>query len=415
MRIELINTGTELLLGIVRNTHLEHIAGELDPLGLRIGRQVTVPDGEAILSALREAVFRSDVVIVTGGLGPTNDDRTRDAAAAVYSGGRLLRDEAILDGLRKWFAGRGLPINEHIARQAMVPEGACVLPNPAGTAPGLMFEARRGDRLPLLFLLPGPPRELHPMLRDHVLPRLSALAPGERGRRVTLRLTGVGESHVEEAVGERIEALPGMEVGYCARPGEVDVRLIGPAESVDEAVGFVREALGDFVFSDRDEPLESVVLEMLGDRGLTLAVAESCTGGLLAHRLTNVPGSSRVLQAGLTTYSDQSKDEFLDVGCSRIARHGAVSAEVARAMALGARRRTGSSLAVSTTGIAGPGGGTDGKPVGTVFIGLAGEGGEASAHHRRFRTDRMTFKQMASQTALDLVRRHVLGLPMDWR
>ncbi len=411
MRVEVINTGSELLLGLVTNTHLGFLAGELAALGLRISRQTTLPDGHAIETVLAEVAHTADLIFVTGGLGPTNDDLTRDAAASAF-GCKLHLDENILEGLTRRFAERGIAIDDHIARQAMVPEGAEVLPNPHGTAPGLYFPPKGGEhRRPAVFLLPGPPRELHPMVRDHVLPRLRGLVTTPPPTMQTLKLTGIGESQVEAAVGDRIEALPALEVGYCARQGEVDVRLIGSREVVEEARQIILEALGPFVFSLSGESLEEVVVSLLKQRGASLSVAESCTGGLLSHRITNVPGASEVFLAGLTTYANQAKEAFADVPADLLARHGAVSAEVAAAMACGVRARTGSTYALATTGIAGPGGGSAVKPIGTVFLGFAADDGHATACHRLFRSDRESFKHLATQAALDILRRHLAGLP----
>lgn len=411
MRVEVINTGSELLLGLVLNTHLGFLAGELAALGLRIERQTTLPDGSAIEDMLRESAARADIILVTGGLGPTNDDVTRDAAAHAF-GCPLQLDPEILEGLRQRFACRGIAIDDHIARQAMVPAGAEVLPNPHGTVPGLYFPPQTAkSHRPAVFLLPGPPRELCPMVRDQVVAKLRQLVSGTLPTMRTLKLTGIGESQVEATVGAEIEALPGLEIGYCARPGEVDVRLIGSDEVVVQASDLIYAALGSYVFSSGGEALEEVVVQLLREREMTLAVTESCTGGLLSHRITNVPGASEVFLAGLTTYANHAKEVFVGVPGELISRNGAVSPEVALAMARGARERSDAKFAISTTGIAGPAGGTDTKPVGTVFIGFALPDGSAFAAHRHFRADRETFKRLASQSALDILRRHLLSLP----
>ncbi len=409
MRVELINTGSELLLGIVQNTHLSHLAEALTPLGLTITRQTTVPDGDDIQYALRESAERADLIITTGGLGPTDDDRTRDAAAKVF-GKQLLRDDEILARLRARFAERGLKINDHIARQAMVPEGAEVLPNPNGTAPGLYFPADTGQ--PAVFLLPGPPRELYPMVANYVVPKLSNLVSERPASCVTIKLTGIGESQVEEEIGSEAEKLVDLEIGYCARQGEVDVRLLGEEAPVQAIAQLVRQKLNEFIFSDDGRTLEEVVVHQLQESGQSLAIAESCTGGFLSHRITNVPGASKVFPGGLTPYANRLKSQLLGVDRKLIDRHGAVSAEVAAAMAAGVRQVTGSDYALSTTGIAGPSGGTKEKPLGTLFIGLAAPDQEARAFARRFRTDRESFKRMATQSALDLLRRELAGLPV---
>jgi len=414
MQAEVINTGSELLLGLVVNTHLAYLAGELAPCGITIARQVCVPDGPPIKEALDRALDRADVVLTTGGLGPTTDDITREAAAELL-GLSLVPDESILSGIRERFARRGLPMAERVARQAMVPVGADVLPNPNGTAPGLYFPPtvlghRRARHL---FLLPGPPRELRPMTRDYVLPKLRAVLPpsSQRERRI-YRLTGIGESQVEERIGKELEERGEFEVGYCARPSEVDFRLVGPAEALAQVEPEIRAILGEWIYSDGDT-LETAIVSLLREKKLTLAVAESCTGGSLAGRITDVAGSSDVFLAGYVTYANEAKEKTFGVPADLLAAHGAVSEPVAAAMAEGARRISGADFALSTTGIAGPGGGTENKPVGTVYIGLASTGYPTVVRRCYFPLDRVTFKHMTTSAALDLLRRQVLGLPLE--
>ena len=414
MQAEVINTGSELLLGLVTNTHLGYLAGELAPCGITVARQVCVPDGPPIREALAAALDRADVVFTTGGLGPTTDDITREAAAELL-GLPLLPDEEILSGIRERFARRGLPMADRVARQAMVPVGAEVLPNPNGTAPGLYFPpAVLGSRRARhLFLLPGPPRELRPMTQDYVLPKLGAVLPASsRLERRIYRLTGIGESQVEERIGEKLEARGDLEVGYCARPSEVDFRLIGPSGLLAQIEPEIRAVLGEWIYSE-GESLEAAIVRLLGDKHLTLATAESCTGGSLAGRITNVPGASDVFLAGYVTYANEAKENTLGVPSELLAVHGAVSEPVAGAMAEGARRVSGAKFALSTTGIAGPGGGTENKPVGTVYLGLASAGYPTVVRRCYFPLDRVTFKHMATSAALDLLRRQVLGLPLE--
>ena len=406
MRIEVLNTGTELMLGNVLNKHLGSIAQALFPLGLRIQRQITVPDGEAIRDVMREAFPRADVLLVTGGLGPTTDDITRELTVELL-GLELEHDEVVWQHIVERFRVRGLTMSPRNARQAMRPREATVLHNPNGTAPGLYFPATPG--VPHIFLLPGPPRELLPMLHDQVVPLLAPLVPaGVRHEMRTFRVLGLGESGVEELVGEDLLAL-GLEVGYCARPGEVDVRLIGTPEVLDRAEPLVRGKLGGSIFTADQRSLEQVLVETLILKSKTLATAESCTGGCVANLLTDVPGASRVFLAGYVTYANAAKTAALGVDAALIAEHGAVSEPVARAMASGALRVSGADFALATTGIAGPGGGTDAKPVGTVFIALAMRGGEGVVQRHVFKTDRVTFKHRTAQTALDLLLRHLDG------
>jgi nicotinamide-nucleotide amidase len=414
MQAEVINTGSELLLGLVTNTHLGYLAGELAPCGITVARQVCVPDGPPIREALAAALDRADVVFTTGGLGPTTDDLTREAAAELL-GLPLLPDEEILSGIRERFARRGLPMADRVARQAMVPVGTEVLPNPNGTAPGLYFPpgvlgSRRARHL---FLLPGPPRELRPMLQDYVLPKLRAILPASsmRERRI-YRLTGIGESQVEERIGQKLEERGDLEVGYCARPSEVDFRLIGPPGPLAQVEPDIRAVLGEWIYSE-GESLEAAIVRLLSEKHLTLATAESCTGGSLSGRITNVAGASEVFLAGYVTYANEAKENTLGVPSDLLAAHGAVSEPVAAAMAEGARRVSGAKFALSTTGIAGPGGGTESKPVGTVYLGLASEGHPTVVRRCYFPLDRVTFKHMTSSAALDLLRRQVLGLPLE--
>ena len=414
MQAEIINTGSELLLGLVTNTHLAYLAGELAPCGITVSRQVCVPDGPPIREALDRALDRADLIFATGGLGPTTDDITREAAAELLNL-PLEPNEEILSGILERFARRGLPMAERVARQAMVPVGAEVLSNSHGTAPGLYFPSSLlgSRRARHLFLLPGPPRELRPMMSDYVLPKLHAvLSPSSFPECRIYRLTGIGESQVEERIGEKIEARGDLEVGYCARPSEVDFRLIGTKETLDDVEPSILANIGEWIYS-QGENLESAVVRILQKQHATLAIAESCTGGDLADRITDVPGASEVFLAGFVTYANEAKQNALDVPAVLLAAHGAVSEPVAVAMAEGARRKSGARCALSTTGVAGPGGGTASKPVGTVFIALAAEGHPTTVRRCLFPLDRKTFKHMTTSAALDLLRRHLLGLPLE--
>jgi nicotinamide-nucleotide amidase len=409
MRVELLNTGTELLLGSVLNTHLQFIAQALFPLGLRIQRQVTVPDGPAIREATAETFGRADTVLITGGLGPTTDDITRESIAELL-GLELIHDDTVMAAIERRFARRNLPMSPRNRRQAQRPDGATVLHNPFGTAPGLYLPARPHDGIttPHLFLLPGPPRELHPMMSDQVVPLLEKLLPARPAVEMHMvRVAGLGESAVEEMIGAQLLTL-GLELGYCARPGEVDIRTIGRPEILAEADKIILAKLGAHIVSHDQRPLEKVLVDLLTARHETLACAESCTGGLLANRLTNVPGASAVFLGGYVTYANAVKSSALGIDSSLIEANGAVSEPVAAAMAQGARLKTGADYALATTGIAGPDGGSAEKPVGTVFIGLAQKAGPAIVERHLFPTDRKTFKDLVSQTAFDLLRRQLL-------
>ena len=307
MRIEILNTGTELLLGNTMNTHGAWFGRELFKLGLRVGRQTTVPDGEAIRESLAEAVGRADVVIVTGGLGPTSDDLTRESTAEVL-GLEMILDEAGLRSLEAFFAARGRPMVEANRKQAMAPVGADILPNPNGTAPGGYVPPRLNGRSHCaVFLLPGPPRELYPMFHAEVVPRLRALS-GVVDPPVALELkfTGIGESDFHNGIDDQLAALPGLEYGYCARIGEVDLRLIGSAEVIARGRKIALARFMPQLISEDGASLEQVVLRKFEARGWKLAVAESCTGGLICSRLTDVPGASAVLTHGFVTYANEA-------------------------------------------------------------------------------------------------------------
>ena len=407
MRVVVINTGTELLLGDVLNSHLSFIAREIFPLGLRIDRQVTVPDGEAIREAIVESLPRAEIIFITGGLGPTTDDITREVTAGLL-GLKLQHDSTILRAIEERAARRGFRLTDRVARQADVPEGATVLPNEHGSAPGLFLAAETTTKRPHLFLLPGPPRELHPMFRSSVLPILRRIVPAEKAMdRRMFRIAGMGESLVEDAVGAQLLEFPGLELGYCARPGEMDLRLLGAKDVLDRAERIVREKLGSAIFSSDGSDLEEVVVKLLTERRRTLAVAESCTGGCLADRITNVPGASAVFLAGYVTYSNEAKQAMLGVDPALISEHGAVSAEVAQAMAEGAREKASADFALATTGIAGPSGGSEEKPVGTVFIALAMPDRPTKIKKRFFPDDRPTFKELTTQAALEMLRQRL--------
>lgn len=412
MNVELINTGSELMLGRVLNTHQQWLCRRLADLGYVVTRQVAVPDtGRDIEQAVREALARADLIITTGGLGPTSDDITRDLIAQLL-GRKLHKDASIVRRIEQFFISRKRPMPASTRVQALVPEGALVLTNANGTAPGLAIRIENGK---WLVMLPGPPRELRPMFNEQVVPLLKRELPlAEEYVCQTLRTTGVGESIAEEKIGGLLRPLlaDGLELGYCARIGQVDIRLVGRGERgkklVADAETVVRGQLGPNIFGENDDELEAVVVRLLTERKQTLALAESCTGGGIANRITNVPGASAVFLASFVTYSNAVKERVLGVRAETLAAHGAVSEAVAIEMAEGARHRTGADFALSVTGIAGPTGGTEGKPVGTVFIGFASAAGVLAV--RQFNPfDRETFKYATATQALELLRRKLCG------
>ncbi|MEY3394935.1 MAG: hypothetical protein RL346_1171 [Verrucomicrobiota bacterium] len=405
MRIEILNTGTELLLGNTLNTHGSWFGRQLFDMGLRVARQSTVPDGDAIREAFLEMVKRSDALLITGGLGPTSDDLTREVVAECL-GLELHQDEQALRTLEAFFSIRVKSMVAANLKQALVPTGADVLPNPNGTAPGLYLPPRMNTLSDCaIFLLPGPPRELYPMFHNEVAPRLRALSGVTSSLSVCeLKFTGIGESEFHQGIDEKLAVMEGLEYGYCARMGEVDLRLIGNERAVSAAKTLVLKEFSDYLVSDDGSSLEATVIRLLKQQGKTLATAESCTGGLVANRLTNVSGASEVYTHGWVTYGNDAKTGELGVADQMIREFGAVSEPVACAMADGALRHSGADYAISVTGIAGPTGGSEDKPVGTAWLALAIRGGKTHAmkvFHPRSRKD---FKQAVSQSLLNLLR-----------
>jgi nicotinamide-nucleotide amidase len=413
MRAEILAVGEELLSPGRVETNSLYLTDKLSAIGIPVAFRAIVGDDEKeIASAIRHAIERSELVLVSGGLGPTADDRTR-AAACRALGISMRLDEGILDGLRKRFAKRGIEMPEVNRKQAMVPEGAVILPNRRGTAPGIFLETNGGRTL---VLLPGPPRELEPMFEEDVLPRLRETAGQVFYRTRKLLIAGLPESSVEQQIVHLYEACENPLTTILAAPGQVEIRLTAKgttaeaAETLNEELaGKLRAILGSHVFSESEETLEAVVGSLLLEAGMRIAVAESITGGLIAHRITEVPGASRYFDTGFITYSNESKTAFLGVPEDLFRRVGAVSAEVAVAMADGARKRASADIAVSVTGIAGPSGGTEEKPVGLVYIGIATRT-RAEADRHQFPGERRQVKRWAAQAALDRVRRELLRL-----
>ncbi|MEK0431116.1 MAG: hypothetical protein RL139_920 [Gemmatimonadota bacterium] len=418
MDVELVSIGDELLLGFTIDTNAAHFARRAAALGIRVVRRATVGDGaEAIAGAVREALERTGAVITSGGLGPTADDLTKPAIAALF--GRGMRcDEAILESLRARWAARGWPGELPAANrnQAMIPEGATVLENRHGSAPGIWMDDAQGR---WVAMLPGVPREFRGMTEDALLPRLVARGAGGRViRSRTLRTTGIAESAVADALGDLAKAPLGVSLAYLpgwegvdlrltvrdAAPDEADTRLAAAAEAL-------RGRVGAWVYGEGEADLAEVVLEACRARGLRLAVAESCTGGMLGMRLTAVPGSSDVVLGGVIAYDNAVKVRQLGVSEATLASAGAVSEETARAMAEGVRARLGADIGVAITGIAGPGGGTPEKPVGTVCVGVD-VGGTVSSVRLVTIGDRHEIRQRSAQAALALVRRRVAETPI---
>jgi nicotinamide-nucleotide amidase len=411
MQAEILAVGEELLAPGRVETNSLYLTERLAAIGVPVGFRGIVGDEEGrIAAAIRNALERSDLVLVSGGLGPTADDRTRESACRAL-GIEMRLDPEILDGLSKRFAKRGMEMPDVNRKQAMVPEGAAVLENRRGTAPGLFLSTPRGR---ILVLLPGPPRELEPMFEEQVMPRLKAVAGETFYRTRKLWVAGLPESSVEQKIVATYRAYENPLTTILAAPGQVEIRLTararsaGEADALNEELAFkLRSILGDHLFSEREESLEAVVGSLLLEAGMRIAVAESITGGLIAHRLTQVPGASRYFDTGFVTYSNESKTALLGVTPDLFRRVGAVSEEVALAMARGALEHAAADIAVSVTGIAGPTGGSDEKPVGLVYIGLATRA-SARAERRQFPGERRQVKRWTAQTALDLVRLELL-------
>ncbi|GDX40874.1 CinA-like protein [Armatimonadota bacterium] len=410
MRAEILSVGTELLLGQIVDTNAAYLARVLSDLGVSVYRRVTVGDNmDRLLAALRSALESSDLVITIGGLGPTMDDITRDGLALAFDDTLHLNDD-IAEGLRTFFTKRGMPVLESNLRQAMVPTDGRAIENPNGTAPGLLFE--KGGKVGIA--LPGPPNEFIPMVDNFVAPYLRRKT-GNIGtiRSKVLRIAGVGESLVEEIVKDLMfDANP--SVAPYAKVGEVHLRVTAKSDTVEEADALIEERakliyerLGSAIYAEGDDPIEKAVVKLLAERKETLSTAESCTGGLLSQRITDISGSSTVFMGGAVVYSNSAKTDLVGVPAEMIEAHGAVSAEVAQALAEGVRKRFGTTYGVGITGVAGPDGGTPQKPVGLVYISVASpEGYEVDEVN--YIGGRATVRFRASQTALNMLRLRIL-------
>jgi len=410
---DLINTGSELVLGRTLNRHGQWLGSLLFSQGAQVRRQLTLPDGAIIAEEIERSLNEADIVLVTGGLGPTSDDLTRDYAAQIL-GCELVEDEGAFSALAARFAARGREMSAMQRRQALLPQGARALPNPRGTAPGIWCgpEMLGGFRARALCLLPGPPSELHPMTSESLLPLLQAefglSAPVSDLK--AFHFSGIGEGDLAAKVEEGLPGDTGVELGYCAHSnGCMELRLTGEQASCERAAAWVRKNLSGDCFGEDDGCLEAHLLRDLAARGETVATAESCTGGLLASRITDVPGASSVFGHGFVTYANEAKQKWLGVPGATLEAHGAVSEQTALAMADGARAASGATHAVALTGIAGPDGGTAEKPVGTLWVAVSSSGHPTVARRHLFTTDRATFKQLAATNALDLLRRRLAG------
>jgi nicotinamide-nucleotide amidase len=414
-RAEIIAVGSELLMPPRLDTNSLTVTERLNGLGIPVMAKAIVGDRvDDVAELLEAAIARADLVVLTGGLGPTDDDVTREAVARVLR--RSMSEQAsIVAKLQARFASRGLQMPEINRRQAMVIAGAIVLDNPNGTAPGQWIEHESG----VVVLLPGPPRELGPILEALVAGPLAARAGEVRLLKRTVFVTGMTESHAEEALRPCYERWRGwplsIEATILAAPGQIELHLgvrAAPARGealLADAVADVERALGERIFSTSGQRLEEVVGALLAARGWRIALAESCTGGLTTSRLTDVPGSSAYVESAVVVYSNTAKTSLAGVPSTLIEAHGAVSEPVASAMAAGIRERAGVEIGVGITGVAGPSGGSEAKPVGTVAIAVSGAGLETRVRTFRFPGGRAQVKFFASQSALDMVRRLLIA------
>lgn len=414
MQIEIVTIGNEVLSGRTLDTNFAFLARALEEVSVQVGWHSTVADtGERIAEGLKRALERADAVIMTGGLGPTPDDVTRKAVATVL-GRPLQLEESVLENLRTRYRKLSRKLSAASENMALIPRGAEIWHNPVGAAPGLLI--RVGDK-PLI-LLPGVPQEMEALAQQYVIPFLRAHT-GRAVETFTLRTMGIAESLLHDKIGTRPASWAGASLSYLPSWFGVDLRVTvsgTDAANVREVTGRayleLKQLVRPVVYAEGARTMEEVVGEALLERGWRIATAESCTGGLVAKRLTDTPGSSRYVERGFVTYSNAAKVELLGVTPADLEAHGAVSAAIAEQMARGARERAGVDVAVAITGIAGPDGGSDEKPVGTVYIAVASALGEAVRLHRPFGTRAMV-RERSAQIALDMVRRQLQGLPMD--
>ncbi len=414
MNCDIIAVGSELLTPYRQDTNSLYLTAQLNQLGVRVSAKTIVGDRrEHLVGAVHNALGRADIVLVMGGLGPTEDDLTRESVSEAL-GVRLKRNQEIVASLYARFAARRIAITENNTKQGDVLEGAEPLTNSAGTAPGQWLDTVYREHRKLVILLPGPPGELKPMWEAEVLPRLRDAIPERFFASRTLKAAMIGESACDARIAPIYKRYPDVETTILAHLGDIQLNLIctkptleQAQERVDALAEAIEAELGEVVYSTQGETLERIVLYQLELANATLAVAESCTGGMVAERLTGVAGSSRAFLGGAVVYSNELKTLFAGVPPQVIAANGAVSRDVASALATGIRGETGSTYGVGITGIAGPSGGTDDKPVGLVYIAVS-DGVETDVEEKRFQGDRDRIRQHASQAALDLVRKRLL-------
>jgi nicotinamide-nucleotide amidase len=419
MNCEIIAIGSELLTPFRQDTNSLYLTEKLNQLGVKVTFKTIVGDRKQhLVDAVRHAIGRVDIVITMGGLGPTEDDLSREAVAEAL-GVRLRRNQEIVAALYARFAARRIPITDNNTTQADILEGATPMPNPNGTAPGQWLDTiwprkSEGGHRKLVLLLPGPPSELKPMFDLEAAPRLRAALPVRHIATRTLKAAMIGESAADARIAPIYSKFTDVETTILAHIGDIQLSLICAKPTpehaqhrVDQLASAIEEELEDIIYSSQGETLERIVLYHLELRGATLATAESCTGGLVAERLTSISGSSRSFLGGAVVYSNELKTLFAGVPAETIEKHGAVSREVAASLAEGIRERVGSTYGLGITGIAGPTGGSEEKPVGLVYIALS-DGKETEVLEKRFSGDRDRIRQHSGQQALDMVRRALM-------
>jgi nicotinamide-nucleotide amidase len=414
MKAEIIAVGSEMLTPWRQDTNSLYLTEKLNEIGVTVTFKTIVGDRlKDLVNAIRTAISRVDVLVIMGGLGPTEDDLTREAVAEALSI-TLRRDASQVASLHARAASWRITMPQNNLKQADVLEGATLLPNTNGSAPGQLLDTTFEGYRKLLLLVPGPPNECKPVFDTECMPRLRASVPPRYIARRTLRAAMIPESQADKILAPIYTTYPDVETTILAHAGDIQLTLLCSKSNpdlarqrVDELAGRLEETLEDWLYSSTGESLEQIVLYYLGLRQSTLAIAESCTGGMIAQRITSVPGSSRAFLGGAVVYSDPLKAAFAGVSTDLIAQHGAVSAEVAEALANGIRIRTGATLGLGVTGIAGPAGATENKPVGMVFIALS-DANRTDVIDRTFRGDRQRIREFASQQALDLIRRRLM-------
>ena len=414
MLAEIISIGNELLNGNTVNSNATYISKKLHENGIIAGYIQVVGDvAIAIRQALDLALARSDVILLTGGLGPTPDDITRTVVAD-YFGHKLIFDEQIYDNLKKRFARRGIPIPEVNRNQAMVPEGVELIPNRKGSAQGMIFRRKQKS----VFVMPGVPMEMKGMMENTVIPKLREMCPDCRVKVDFIRSTGLAESVIYQKMDSELNQFTSYEIAFLPNFSGVDLRVVRKGEDITDNQKFKKflklldDEIGDAIYAREDIELEEVLGKLLRERKLTISLAESLTGGLVQHKLTQIPGSSDYFMGGIVSYSNEAKMELLGVRESSLKKYGAVSELVAKEMAEGVRKRLGTDIGISTTGIAGPTGATATKPVGLVYLALSAKD-IVIARKQVFGPDRNSVKQRSAQAALELARRYLLGLPIN--